>query len=180
MAPSHQAPGKAPGRRRSPLLLVPLSLAAACCCLLVGRAFVSPATLTEGRGIAPVRLAAAPKDKLLPDEVAKDLVRDDQFDSILAELEEKADDEYDGEDEPDESPWTWFTDNFTWILVADVFIVIFLSLWFLLGVALKYALGDMTVLKVFLAYWDPYFQSLLGVLFAGRLLGVMLSQALGK
>eukprot|EP00448_Togula_jolla_P017628 CAMPEP_0170578824 /NCGR_PEP_ID=MMETSP0224-20130122/5661_1 /TAXON_ID=285029 /ORGANISM="Togula jolla, Strain CCCM 725" /LENGTH=232 /DNA_ID=CAMNT_0010901817 /DNA_START=78 /DNA_END=776 /DNA_ORIENTATION=+ len=108
---------------------------------------------------------------------------DAQFDAILNELEAAADEKQGAlppGEEAEEDPWAGPKEALGWVLVGDVFIVVFLALWFVLGVVLKYLIGVDGLLDVFLLYWDPYFQSLLGILFGARLCGILLQTALAQ
>mmetsp|Transcript_64273 Transcript_64273/g.149516 ORF Transcript_64273/g.149516 Transcript_64273/m.149516 type:complete len:234 (-) Transcript_64273:233-934(-) len=113
---------------------------------------------------------------------AKEQLGDKQFDEILGELEAAAAQDAIGAEEApvEEDPWADFKETFGWVLVADIFIIITLSLWFLAGVFLQYIVGLKLVLDTFFLYWDPYFQSLLGILFGARLTGIAVSTALGS
>mmetsp|Transcript_30565 Transcript_30565/g.66663 ORF Transcript_30565/g.66663 Transcript_30565/m.66663 type:complete len:303 (+) Transcript_30565:538-1446(+) len=104
--------------------------------------------------------------------------KDEQFEDILNELEAEIDMNVDLPQEDD--PLGWWKDTFGWVLVLDVFVIIALALWFLFGVFLKYTFGFEPVLQVFVNYWDPYFQSIVSILFAARAIGIALSQVLGN
>mmetsp|Transcript_58752 Transcript_58752/g.110051 ORF Transcript_58752/g.110051 Transcript_58752/m.110051 type:complete len:171 (+) Transcript_58752:89-601(+) len=95
----------------------------------------------------------------------------EQFDGILDELAEAAaaEDEAKGDVVVEEDGWAWFKQTFSWVLTIDVFILIFLSGWLFLGATLNQFFNYEPVIASFMMYWDPYFQSLLGILFASRL-----------
>ncbi|CAE8620726.1 unnamed protein product, partial [Polarella glacialis] len=104
-------------------------------------------------------------------------VGDEDFDFILDELEDLAqvgETLYPPEVVP-EDPWKGVKEKFGIVLVSDIFIIITLSIWFLVGVALRYALGFEPLLATFLYWWDPWIQALLGILFAARIIGIALS-----
>merc|ERR1712129_241087 len=99
----------------------------------------------------------------------------------MGELEALAADEDKlfGQEDKEEGPLQWFLEQFGWVLVADVFFIIFLSTWFALGAFAAYVLQDQRLLTVFVTYWDPYFQAILGVLFGARLLAYILFEVIG-
>mmetsp|Transcript_1168 Transcript_1168/g.2769 ORF Transcript_1168/g.2769 Transcript_1168/m.2769 type:complete len:201 (-) Transcript_1168:118-720(-) len=177
------------GRSRWACVVLPYFLAS------WGRAAVGFAALDQVRSPPPVPGARAAAVSGRPDLVPAGRLRlggpppvallaksqkfdDEQFDEILAELEADAA-SADGEYEEPEDPFAWFKETFGWVLVVDIFIIIFLSLWFLLGVFLKYVAAQEGVLNVFLLGWDPYFQSLLGILFAARATAIFLNWIMG-
>eukprot|EP00933_Yihiella_yeosuensis_P034828 TRINITY_DN28305_c0_g1_i2.p1 TRINITY_DN28305_c0_g1~~TRINITY_DN28305_c0_g1_i2.p1 ORF type:complete len:184 (-),score=28.03 TRINITY_DN28305_c0_g1_i2:284-835(-) len=104
----------------------------------------------------------------------------EDMDNILDELEGLATKR--DEEDPfiqEEDPLQGLKETLGNWLVADVFFVLFLFAWFLLGTALNYGANYDGLIQLFIKYWDPYFQSILGVLFAGRL-GVYLFQEVTK
>ncbi|CAE7719823.1 MDH2 [Symbiodinium pilosum] len=102
----------------------------------------------------------------------------EQFDGILDELAAAAqaeDEAKEDQEEPEEDGWTWLKETFGWVLVADVFILIALSFWLILGQALKWLFNYDPLIATFLMYWDPYIQSLLGIFFSARLFASIFS-----
>lgn len=124
--------------------------------------------------------ASSPASKPSPAPESPLASKDQAFDTILNELEAAAVlDRLDEDVEEEQDVWAWFRETFSWVLVADVFTVFALAGWFLLGVTLSYGLGIKDVLDAFELYWDPYFQSLLGILFGARILSFGVSSAMG-
>ncbi|CAK9011406.1 unnamed protein product [Durusdinium trenchii] len=94
-----------------------------------------------------------------------------KYDGILDELEEAAviQEQDEGEEgEEEEDSWKGIKETFGWVLVADVFIIIGLSIWLIVGFALAQLFNIDQVYLAFTNLWDPYIQSLIGILFGGR------------
>eukprot|EP00435_Cladocopium_sp_Y103_P063340 s991_g24.t3 len=111
-----------------------------------------------------------------PDRAAHERRAEEKFDGILDEIEEAAlvQELEKGEvEEEEEDSLKWVKETFGWVLVADVFIVIALSLWLVAGAALKQFFGFEPVIAAFMMYWDPYFQSIIGILFGARITGLI-------
>mmetsp|Transcript_36226 Transcript_36226/g.86722 ORF Transcript_36226/g.86722 Transcript_36226/m.86722 type:complete len:165 (-) Transcript_36226:101-595(-) len=104
-----------------------------------------------------------------------------KFDGILDELEEAAlEQDLAKEDEEEvEDSFAGIKESFGWVLVADVFIIIGLAIWLVVGASLKQFFNFEPVIATFMMYWDPYFQSLLGVLFAARITGLVIGWIAG-
>eukprot|EP00931_Biecheleriopsis_adriatica_P015545 TRINITY_DN118174_c0_g1_i1.p1 TRINITY_DN118174_c0_g1~~TRINITY_DN118174_c0_g1_i1.p1 ORF type:complete len:250 (-),score=39.54 TRINITY_DN118174_c0_g1_i1:130-879(-) len=96
--------------------------------------------------------------------------RQDDMDGILDELEDSAmtNELERGPRVKKEDPWAWLKDTITSYLVADVFVIFFLFAWFATGGILAQFFGFDGLLGAFMMGWDPYFQAVLGVLFAAR------------
>eukprot|EP00439_Symbiodinium_sp_Y106_P055954 s3720_g7.t2 len=72
-------------------------------------------------------------------------------------------------EEPEEDSWAWIKESFGWLLVVDVFTLIALSGWLIVGQTVKWLFNYTPLLDKFLDLWDPWIQSLLGIFFAARL-----------
>ncbi|CAK9107794.1 Malate dehydrogenase [Durusdinium trenchii] len=100
-----------------------------------------------------------------------------KYDGILDELEEAAviQEQDEGEEgEEEEDSWKGIKETFGWVLVADVFIIIGLSIWLIVGFALAQLFNIDQVYLAFTNLWDPYIQSLIGILFGARVTGIAL------
>jgi len=134
--------------------------------------------LESGQSAAPAA-ASAPRGEIQAESRKKPRNRRGELNSIISELEASRQAMGDTSIPKETGFWADAKETVGWIFVSDFLLIIVLSFWFLLGVALKYSLGSEGVLEVFLAYWDPYFQAVLGVLFAIRLFSVLLSSMWG-
>mmetsp|Transcript_87649 Transcript_87649/g.246205 ORF Transcript_87649/g.246205 Transcript_87649/m.246205 type:complete len:233 (-) Transcript_87649:65-763(-) len=97
------------------------------------------------------------------------------MDSIFGELEAAAtvEDKKQAEEEPvPKDFWDDIKERLSWLLVVDIFTTIALAIWLVIGAILRYGFQYYVVLDLFVACWDPYFQTILGVFFAARLFGI--------
>merc|ERR1711862_611645 len=93
--------------------------------------------------------------------------------SSVGELEEAARDmEYLTPEPPPPDPFAELKNSFKWLMVTDVFLIVFLFTWLIIGTVQQYIFGNTFLVVEFMKYWDPYFSSVLSVFMGIRLTSI--------
>mmetsp|Transcript_52253 Transcript_52253/g.93729 ORF Transcript_52253/g.93729 Transcript_52253/m.93729 type:complete len:216 (+) Transcript_52253:61-708(+) len=90
--------------------------------------------------------------------------------SIMSDLEQMADqlDRSGGYKPQEYHPVYAFFQNFSFLLVLDIFVILICFAWFLLGVGLEFGLKTKVLITPFVSLWDPWIQGIIGILFGAR------------